>query len=85
MSFVCSREMATATTSVDNSLPAETASDSVEARSNVSPMEGFTEVYEPMQQCIASGSFTKQALLPVESVLDSLEGTCSVSPTDSST
>ncbi len=32
--------MATATTSVDNSLPAESA---VEGRSNVSHMEGFTE------------------------------------------
>ncbi len=81
--------MATATTSVDNSLPEESASDSVEGRSNVSPMEGFTEtVYESMQQCIASGSFSissKQALLPVESASDSLEGTSSVSPTDSST
>ncbi len=63
--------MATATSSVDNSLPAESASDSVEGRSNVSPMEGFTEkVYEPMQQCIASGSFSissKQAKEPAVS------------------
>ncbi len=76
-------------TSVDNSLPAESASDSVEGRSNVSPMNDFTEkVYEPIQQCIASGSFSissKKALLHVESALDSLEGTSSVSPTDSST
>ncbi len=81
--------MATATTSVDNSLPAKSASESVEGRSNVSPMKYFTEkVYEPMQQCIASGSFSissKKALLPVESASDSLEGTNSVSPTDSST
>ncbi len=49
--------MATATTSVDNSLPEESASDSVEGRSNVSPMESFTEkVYEPMQQVEASAS-----------------------------
>ncbi len=68
--------MATATTSVDNSLPAESASDSVEGRRNVSPMNDFTEkVYEPMQQCIASGSFSissKKALLPVESASNSL-------------
>ncbi len=44
--------MATATASVDNSLPAESASDSVEGRSNVSPMEGFTEkVHACMSQC----------------------------------
>ena len=54
-------------------------------------MEGFTEkvyIYESMQQCIASESFSissKHALLPVESASDSLEGTSSVSPTDSST
>ncbi len=49
--------MSTATTSVDNSLPSESASDSVEGRSNVSPMEGFTEkVYEPIQQVEASAS-----------------------------
>ncbi len=47
--------MATATTSVDNSLQAESASDLVEGSS---PMKDFTKkVYEPMQQCIASGSF----------------------------
>ncbi len=60
--------------SVDNCLPEENASDSVEGRSYVSPMKYFTEkVYEPMQQCIASGSFSissKKALLPVESASD---------------